>query len=114
MGRTGIRQREDLGLKLQEHPLHCKRIPIAWMPGKLLHREFLTFGMREPEGLVQIRYKEDVFYSEGGKALAQIAQRNCGCPTPGTVQGQVGCSLDQLGLVENVPAHARGLKLSEL
>jgi len=27
---------------------------------------------------------------EGGEALAQVAQRSCGCPLPDSVQGQVG------------------------
>ena len=35
-------------------------------------------------------------------------QRGCGCPLPGTVQGQVGRGFEQLGLVEGVPAHGRG------
>ena len=30
--------------------------------------------------------------SEGGEALAQVAQRSCGFPLPGSVQGQVGWS----------------------
>lgn len=43
--------------------------------------------------------------------LAQDAQRSCGCPTPGNVEGQVGCSS---GLVELVPVHGRGLELDHL
>lgn len=33
----------------------------------------------------------------------QIAQGGCGCPNPGTVQGQSGSGLQQLGLVGGVP-----------
>ena len=29
------------------------------------------------------------------------------CPTPGNIQGQVGRSSEQPGLVEDVPAHCR-------
>ena len=36
-----------------------------------------------------------------GEALAQEAQRSCGCSTPGGVQGQVGWGLGQPGLVLN-------------
>jgi len=36
-------------------------------------------------------------------------QRSCGCPLPGSVQGQVGWSSEQPGLVEDVPAHGRGV-----
>ena len=46
---------------------------------------------------------------EGGEALAQVAQRSCGCPLPGSVQGQVGGGFEQPGLVEGVPAHGRGV-----
>ena len=48
-------------------------------------------------------------YCEGGEALAQVAQRSCGCPLPGSVQGQVGWGLEHPGLVEGVPAHGRGV-----
>jgi len=46
---------------------------------------------------------------EGGEALAQVAQRSCGCPLPGRAQGQVGWSSEQPGLVEDVPADGRGV-----
>jgi len=48
-------------------------------------------------------------FFEGGEALAQVAQRSCGCPLPGNVQGQVGWGFEQPGLVEGVPAHGRGV-----
>ena len=35
--------------------------------------------------------------------------RSCGCPIPGSVQGQVGRGFEQPGLVEGVPAHGRGV-----
>jgi len=34
--------------------------------------------------------KEGILHSEGSKALAKAAQRSCGCPIPGGVQGQIG------------------------
>jgi len=51
---------------------------------------------------------------EGGEALAQIAQRSCGCPLPGRVQGQVGQGLGQPALVEGVAAQGRGVELGDL
>jgi len=57
---------------------------------------------------------EEIFYSEGGEALAQVAHRICGCPLPGSVQGQVGWGSDQPGLVEGVPSRGRGLELNDL
>ena len=48
-------------------------------------------------------------YDEDDEALAQGAQRSCGCPIPGRVQGQVGHrGLEQPALGEGVPAHGRG------
>jgi len=40
-------------------------------------------------------------YYESGKVLEQAAQRGCGCPVPGGVQGQVGWSTGQPGVVLN-------------
>ena len=51
---------------------------------------------------------------EGGEALAQVSQSSCGCPLPGSVQGQVGRDFEQPGLVEGVPAHGEGLELDDL
>ena len=44
----------------------------------------------------------EVLYYESGEVLAQAAQRGCGCPIPGGVQGQVGWGPGQPGLVLNV------------
>jgi len=52
---------------------------------------------------------EEILCCEGGEALAQVAQRCCGCPLLGSVQGQVGWGFEQPGLVEGVPGHGRGL-----
>jgi len=46
-------------------------------------------------------------YYEGGEAREQVAQRSCGCPLPGSVQGQVGWGFEQPGLVEGLTAHVR-------
>jgi len=44
----------------------------------------------------------------------QVAQRYCGCPLPGSVQGQVGPGFEQPGLVEGVPLPmAGGLELGD-
>jgi len=56
-----------------------------------------------------MRCKKESLYSEDGVALAQAAQRSCGCPLPGRVQGQVGRGFEQPGLVEGVPAPGRGV-----
>ena len=56
-----------------------------------------------------MRGKEEVLHCEGGEALAQVARRGCGCPIPGSVQGQAGWGFEQPGLVEGVPARGRGV-----
>jgi len=42
------------------------------------------------------------------KPERDFAQRGCGCPTLGSVQGQAGWGFEQPGLVGGVPAHGRG------
>ena len=50
------------------------------------------------EGENYIRCWVEILYSEGSEALAQTAQRSCGCPIPGGVQRQVVWSPWQPGL----------------
>ena len=56
-------------------------------------------------------YWEEVFHTEGGDTLEQVAQGGCGCPIPGGIQGQAGCGSGQPGLLVGDPAHSRGLEL---
>ena len=63
---------------------------------------------------LQTGYKEEVFYTEGGETLAQVAQRGGRSPIPGNIQGQVGWGSEQLDLVEYVPSHCRGVELDDL
>jgi len=58
--------------------------------------------------------KEEILYYKGGEALEQLAQRSCSCPLPGSVQGQTEWGFEQPGLVEDVPAHGRGLEPDDL
>ena len=53
---------------------------------------------------------EEVFHSEGGDTLGQVAQGGCGWPIPGGIQGQAGCGSGQPGLVVGNPAHSRGVE----
>jgi len=71
-------------------------------------------GFPTKRGLIWIRYSEEILYSEGGKALAQVAQRSCGCPIPGGVQGQAGWGPGQPGLVGDIFARGGGLQLGDL
>jgi len=43
-----------------------------------------------------------------------VAQRGSGGPIPGNNQGQVGWGSEQSDLVEDVPAHCRGVGLDDL
>ena len=60
-------------------------------------------GFKLKEGRFRLNIRK-----KGGEAVAQVAQRSCGCPLPGRVQGQVGRGFEQPGLVEGIPAHGRG------
>ena len=53
-------------------------------------------------------------YCEGCETLEQVAQRSCGCPIIGSVQGEVGWDFEQPDLVEGVPAHGRKVGLGDL
>ena len=44
----------------------------------------------------------EILHRESGEVLEQAAQRGCGCPVPGDVQGQVGWGPGQPGLVLHV------------
>ena len=55
-----------------------------------------------------------MFYHEGGETEEQIAQRGSGDPITVNIQGQVGQGSEQCGLVEDVPAHCRGVGLDDL
>ena len=59
-------------------------------------------------------YEEEVSYHEGGKTVEQIAQRGSGDPILGTIQGQAGQGSEKPGLVEDGPAHCRGVGLHDL
>ena len=58
--------------------------------------------------------KGEAFYDEGGEALAQVAQRNCGWPITGNVQSQVGWGFEQADPAKDVPAHGKGVGLEDL
>ena len=60
---------------------------------------------REEKFRLDIRKK--FFHTEGGDTLEQVAQRACGCPIPGGIQGQAGCGSGQPGLVV---AHSMGVE----
>ena len=69
-------------------------------------------------GDIQIRCQEEVSHGEGSEVLARAAQRGCGCPIPGSVQGQAEWGPGQSDLVLNLavgyPACGRGLELDDL
>ena len=48
-----------------------------------------------------------MFYSEGGEALEEAAQRGGGCPVPGDFQGQAGSSPGQPDVAVHIPARCR-------
>ncbi|KAK4830544.1 hypothetical protein QYF61_011682 [Mycteria americana] len=71
----------------------------------LLEQPLPQLDLKETQGT---RYKEEIFYDEGGEALEQVSQRGCRCLIPGSIEGHVGWGSEQPDLVEDVPAHCRG------
>jgi len=67
-------------------------------------------GLKLRQGRFRLNIEKEVFHTEGGDSLEQVAQRRCGCPIPGYIQGQAGCVSGQLDLVVGDPAHSRGVE----
>jgi len=47
------------------------------------------------------------------ETLERVAQRGGSCPIPGNIPGQVGQGSEQPDLVEDVPAHCKGVGLDD-
>ncbi|GAB0183768.1 mitochondrial enolase superfamily member 1 [Grus japonensis] len=47
-------------------------------------------GFKLKEGQFRLDVRKKIFTVRSGEALEQVAQRRCGCPLPGSVEGQVG------------------------
>jgi len=67
-------------------------------------------GLQLKEGGVRLDIRKKIFMMR----VAQVAQRSCGCPIIGNVQGQVGQGLEQPGLVEDVAANGRAVELDDI
>jgi len=53
-------------------------------------------GFNMKKGKFRSDIMKKVFYNEGSEALAQVAQRSCGCTLSASVQAQVGWGLSSL------------------
>ena len=65
-------------------------------------------GSKLKEGRFRLDIRKKFFTVRMARTLAQAAQSSCGCPIPGSAQGQAGRGWGQPGLVEGVPAHGGG------
>ncbi|TRZ19639.1 hypothetical protein HGM15179_007507 [Zosterops borbonicus] len=103
------RLQSDLNVALQYLKGACKKdeekqFPRAWS-AKTRGNDF-----KLRENMFRQDIRKNFVPCEVGEALAQGAQRSCGCPwIPGSAQGQVGQGLEQPGIVEGIPAHGRGV-----
>lgn len=56
---------------------------------------------------MEIIQQQEILPCEGDEALAQVVQRSCECPIPGSVQVQIDLDFEHPGLVEDVSTHGR-------
>ena len=68
-------------------------------------------GFKLKEGRFRL---EEIFDSEGGETLEQVAQRGGRSPIPGKIQSQVGWGSEQPDPVEDVSAYCRVVGLDDL
>jgi len=68
-------------------------------------------GFKLREGRFRSDIRKKVFTT---RVVEQVAQRGGRCPIPRNSQGQVGLGSEQPDLVEDVPAHCRGVGLDDL
>jgi len=54
-----------------------------------------------------------MLYNEGGETLERFSQRGGRYSIPGNIQGQFGWGSEQLNVVEDDPAHCRGVGLDD-
>jgi len=71
-------------------------------------------GFKLKGGQFRSDIKGNFFHWEEGEALAQVAQRSCGCPILGGTQGQIGWGSRQSDLLGGKPARWNLLSLSLL
>jgi len=91
-------------LQLRRPTVPWAASPAAWAQGEGADSAPLPHSAETPrESCIQLwspQHRTDL-------ELAQVAQRSCGCPLPGSVQGQAGWGFEHPGLVEGVPAYVR-------
>jgi len=71
-----------------------------------------SFKLKESKIRLYVRIK--ILYSKSDEALAQAAQRSCGCPIPRGAQDQVGWGTGQPAILGGNPVHSRRLEIDDL
>lgn len=96
-----------------EHTLHQLQCFILVQQTQIKHwtlacrRTVCVCGRVLLSTLCVVTYDGCMSESQGTNALAQIAQRSCGCPTPGGTRGQEGWGRGKPELAEGDPVHGR-------
>ena len=71
-------------------------------------------GFKVGEGRFRLAIRKKFFTVKVVSHWKRVVQRGSGGPIPGNIPGQVGRGSEQPGLVENIPAHCRGVGLDDL
>lgn len=61
-------------------------------------------------GHIQVSYKEEIVYHEGGETLEWVSQKGDRCLIPENIQGHVGQGSEKSDIVEGDPVNCRGVE----
>jgi len=108
---TPLRPEQGHAMQAQKHQTQQFKSTYRWLQQNWSTEKLHTVKGGTEELCKVALYQRDVHHHplpqyQGGDALEQAAQGDCGCPIPGGIQGQAGCGSEQPGLMVGDPAHS--------